>query len=122
MMKTSAKRMLLTVAAASSLAAVMAPQAASAAEVRAQGRGQAQTSNLQSGADRTVRYQASAREANYRRTYGFYDLRNSYSGHRVRAGYFYGSTSGTAYVQRYNSYMLRVTSTPTAFVTAQLSN
>jgi Ni/Co efflux regulator RcnB len=120
MMKISAKRMLLTAAAASSLAAVMVPQTASAAEVQCRGRQECETRDLRVRRDDTVYYRASAQERDGDRARGAFDVRNSRNGYRVVAGRFYGSTGGRVHVQPYNQYKLHVRSDRHAMVTGRL--
>lgn len=120
MMKISAKRMLLAAATATSLAAVMAPQVASAAQVQCQGRQECETRDLRVGRDRTAYYHATARERDGDRARGRFEVRNSYNGYRVRDGRFYGSTHGSVRVQPYNAYKLKVESDRRAHVTGRL--
>lgn len=120
MMKISAKRMLLAAATATSLAAVMAPQVASAAQVQCQGRQECETRDLRVGRDRTVYYHATARERDGDRARGHFDVRNARNGYRVRDGRFYGSAMGRVNVQPYNSYKLKVESDRRAYVTGRL--
>lgn len=119
-MKISAKRMLLAAAAASSLAAVMAPQAASAAQVQCQGRQECETRNLWVGRDKTVHYHASARERDGDRARGKFEVRNAHNGYRVKDGRFYGTTHGRINVHPYKAYKMKVESSKRAYVTAHL--
>jgi hypothetical protein len=120
MMKISAKRMLLAAATASSLVAVMAPQAASADEVRCRGRQDCETRDLQVGRDKTVYYRATAQEHDGDRARGKYEVRNARNGYRVKDGRFYGSTYGRADVQSHNKYKVKVESDRRASVTGRL--
>lgn len=120
MIKISAKRMLLAAATASSLAAVMAPQAASAAETHCRGREECETRDLRVGRDKTVYYRATAHERDGDRARGKYEVRNAHNGYRVKDGRFYGSTYGHADVRPYNAYKLKVESGRRSYVTGHL--
>jgi Ni/Co efflux regulator RcnB len=120
MMKISAKRMLLTAAAASSLAAVMVPQAASAAEAQCRGRQDCETRDLRVGRDRAVYYRVTAQERDGDRARGAFDVRNSRNGYRVADGRFYGSTACRAQVQPFNQYKLHVWSARNVFVSGRV--
>lgn len=108
MLKIPVKRLLIAAAAASSLAAVVAPQAASAAEVRCGGLSSCETATLLAS---QVRYAASARGFFNLPALGAYEVRRRVNGVpvRVKAGYFVGSTSGSA-AGPFGPYSLRVSS------------
>jgi len=120
MVKFSAKRLLLAAATASTLAAVMAPQVASADQVRCYGREECETRPLRVGRDQTVYYHATARDRDGDRARGEYEVTNARNGYRVRDGRFYGSTSGRAYVRPYNAYQMKVESGRRSRVSAHL--
>jgi Ni/Co efflux regulator RcnB len=120
-MNISAKRVLLAAATVSSLAAVMAPQAASAAQVYCQGRQECETRNLHVGRERTVYYYATARQRDGDRARGHCEMRNARFGYRVMDRNFYGSTGGRSNVFPHNPYKMSVESNnPRARVTALL--
>ena len=108
MLKIPVKRILLAAAVVSSLAAVVAPQAASAAEVRCRGGSSCETAPLLAN---QVRYAASARGVFNLPVLGSYEVRRRVNGSplRVKAGYFFGSTSGSA-AGAFGLYSLRVSS------------
>lgn len=110
MLKIPVKRILFAAATASSLAAVVAPQAASAAEVRCRGGSSCETASLQaSRVTRVVRHAASARGVFNVRVFGRYEVRDVRNGVRVNGGRFFGSTSGHT-GGLFSRYNLRVSS------------
>ena len=110
MLKNPVKRILLAAATASSLAAVMAPQAASAAEVRCRGGSSCETAALQaSRVTRVVRHAATAHGVFGLRVRGSFEVRDVRNGVRVNGGNFVGSTSGHT-GGLFSQYNLRVSS------------
>ena len=110
MLKNPVKRILLAAATAASLAAVVAPQAASAAEVRCGGRSSCETPYLQ--ASSSLRFAVSARGVQNVPVHGSFELiRDAGNGHGVRifAGRFFRSATGHA-AGRPGRYKLRVSS------------
>ena len=110
MWKNLVKRILLAAATASSLAAMVAPQAASAAEVRCRGGSSCETASLQaSRVTRVVLHAASAHGVFNVNVFGNYEVRDVRNGVRVNGGRFFGSTSGHT-GGLFSRYNLRVSS------------